>query len=434
MPLTEEPPRSSNRPPKRRRKSNGQFEGEQPPTEQYLNALAKRKNRNARNCALGNRFFDTLLDVVFLNGADQDFIPGDTGIGPLVSLVEKLFKAIYLPTRSERSLRVRCRYFGFVTGKQQSDLPWLTIRDANNPNGKGAPRRVFKGRRFPKLSRQATEIRDLWRWIHAAGESAILAVGTAEQVYEVFRQTFLTYQAVDGRYLYAGYPPQRNARSRTPSRPLGPASGSGSGEHAPLSVFVPGAQGAVPREREAERQSNLVVNGDEIQESRGGGNTSTEDASRSSSQAQRAQGDGADSHTAHPPEPIAVANPPVQPSNQDRSVASYISRAIETARDDRLFYLLCTVVDDGSTCKLDCVASALLEKGKNGELRLSTLMQDVLQYAKSKHFGITDVRDHRVRRERIVSNVELLKKARLCFGLSSYDYMKWEDFNRGRTG
>lgn len=123
----------------------------------------------------------------------------------------------------------------------------------------------------------------------------------------------------------------------------------------------------------------------------------------------------------------------IPPSEEDRIRVALTCQMLKTVCDDRLFFLLCRIDDDNSDCKLDCFAGGLLEKTKDGSLKVLSLMKDVLQYAHSKHFGFKDAMEHHERRQRI-PNVQMLKKARLVLNKRTYESMDWKDFAPTQEG
>lgn len=117
----------------RLRGRNGKFVRDKPPSSPLLRKLNRRKEREVINASVGDRLFDGLLDVLFLEGYKDDWIPGDAKLGPLAIIPERLFKGSYLPNQSERLQRSINRFFLYEAGRKQTNLAWKTVRDGSDP-------------------------------------------------------------------------------------------------------------------------------------------------------------------------------------------------------------------------------------------------------------------------------------------------------------
>lgn len=180
--------------------------------------VERQRNYKHRNAQTAEDLFEKLLEVVFLPGTDNDFIPAAAGEGPLVLLVEDLLKVKFLLCRYKRSCQVRAYYFcqDNLPMRLQDQLPSMLIRQANNPDGKRLRKAVYKKRRFPKLGRQASEAKKIWEWLDYATRKKTLKIADLNAAFEVFRSVINSYRYVEGVGAYVGYPSL--GRSSTRSR------------------------------------------------------------------------------------------------------------------------------------------------------------------------------------------------------------------------
>lgn len=170
----------------------------------------RRKRRAFLNMETGTKLFEQLLDVVFLQGTSDDWIPGLANSGPLFVIAERLMKKSYLPSAAFRLRMTLNRHFNDDLEKQQKHLPSLWVKPAERTNQQGFRVRVFKARRLPRLSRQATEIKNVMRWVEKAESLSVLKPSSAEEAYEVLRQILSSYKCCeDGKWRYEGYPSEK---------------------------------------------------------------------------------------------------------------------------------------------------------------------------------------------------------------------------------
>lgn len=170
----------------------------------------RRKRRAFLNMETGKKLFEQLLDVVFLEGTSDDWIPGLANSGPLFVIAERLMKKSYLPSAAFRLRMTLNRHFNDDSEKQQKHLPSLWVKPAEKTNQQGFRVRVFKARRLPRLSRQATEVKNVMRWVEKAESLSVLKPSSTEEAYEVLRQILSSYKCCeDGKWRYEGYPSEK---------------------------------------------------------------------------------------------------------------------------------------------------------------------------------------------------------------------------------
>lgn len=364
--------------------------------------------------------FQKLLDVLFLRAQDDSlspfegtdsrkhWIPGDARAGPLISLPEELIKRSYLPSRIERCSRTISMYFFPDKNKKQTDLPWQTVRELKSGRERGVRKRVFKGRRLPMLDRRSTEMKMVRFWCDEAFKVNILKaeLKCPLDAYNVFLKHISTYRFAHGEWRYDGYP-----ALKTRTIPLAPPSGreEANEAHRHGQVLERGlSSDGTEQAIEAETNHNTLGLLQEV-----ASNPPAIDVSDMGASA---------THDANPTELP-------QPNEEDEMRLVELRKIFGMASNNRLFFLLCKIGDEERDCQIRCVARALLEKCKEGIIRVDIILREALEYAALQNSrSVLNRREFRVRQHRILMNVRILKKARECLKLRPYECMDWKEF------
>lgn len=242
----------------RLRSTDGRFASRLPSRTSQLHVWRERK-RVLEGRQFGRALYERLLDVMFLPGIpgdDKEWIMTQTGVGPIPTIISKLFRPKFKISPSLQARLKRTRYFNGAI-KKSSELPRMYIFASDDPSQTSYRRRVYKGRRLPKLSRQTTGMDPVRDWINYAIEQQALADPDTERAYDTFRQVLESHTLVNGQSAYPGYPSHenegRNARQSVPSTDsnelegneaaIAPPSIAEQANEHPRHVSAPGASG-----------------------------------------------------------------------------------------------------------------------------------------------------------------------------------------------
>lgn len=185
------------------RGSNGRFRSLNQ-SSASLEQIRREKERRKQLREFGEGLFELFLDVMFLPGSTEDFVIAQSGFGPIPYIVKNLFKSKYRVCPLTQSRLTMFRYFNGAR-RTACGLPRMNIFASDDPTRKKYRRRVYRGRRHPKVSRQTAEIQPLRDWIRLAkSRNAILV--SEEEAYEIVRCSLETHTTVNGQGSYAGYP------------------------------------------------------------------------------------------------------------------------------------------------------------------------------------------------------------------------------------
>lgn len=365
---------------------------------QSAEQCARKKNLRGACKSVGMDLFEKLLDVGFLLGERNDcVIAASSGNGAYARIVEDIFKQKYrVPPLIQYQL-TRTRYYNGAVSKSADNLPRMFISDTL---GKRCRVRIFRGRRFPKITRQATDMKGIWDWISCALSRNVLRNSNRAEVYDIIRGHLDDFNVV-GKRTKANYPSRPVAEQRS--------------EH------DSGAES--PPETDPTRPE---VNGDTAVEGLPACPPAEEVPSAETTVAHEERNNAGQEFTPTTEDraPELPVSPPIFSGN-DLLLLSMVDKAIETAENDQLFLFLCRVDDENSECKIGLVAGRLLDRVKKQGTKVSALVMDVLKYGHEKHSGVSDIMEYHRLRERIHANVEMLKHARAWLGLRPYEQMQW---------
>lgn len=393
----------------RRRDINGQFLSSNADFQAVSNASKKRKARAARNQELGAKAFEELLEVVFLEGEGTegrrrvDWISGEARKGPLADLVKLLFKASFRPSCKMRIKMCLLLYFQGNPRKKQGDLCLRTMRPYGSNNKDGVRIRVFIGRRLPKLTSAAIEMKRVSNWIEQWIGRGVLNVVTFNAAFDIFSQIFSSYKLENGQYRYIDYPVK--PKSGSPS--AGGNSATNSRDYSP-----PQMHAETLHEAQRPAQNILHPNTPLCQCQ----NNAISILNSGSSEA---------GHSIAPPADISELQwTPLEVKKREQCV-----RIFNTAEDSRLFYFACSAEDEnGDADELGCYAPEMIRRSQNGEIEFTAVMADILHYSIDKRRTTPLTTEQIIRKARVSRNVQMLKKARRILGKMSY-----EDMVRNKT-
>lgn len=324
----------------------------------------RRRKREVRQ--FGQALFERLLDVMFLPGNDREWIMTQTGVGPLPSIIAKLLRPKFKLSPSMQANLTRLRYFNGAN-KKSSDLPRMYVFASDDPSRRSYRRRVYKARRFPRLSRQVTDIDPLREWIKIAIENEALSETDPEKAYEIFRQALETHTLVDGQSAYVGYP-SPECEHRNPLQ-----STSSTNIHVrDVNETAEEGQGSEQPRNEGHEESDLVEN----QVGSSGNDASLQVQARAAEQ---------NDHGDHRGNMEAAESSSLEGQGRvdvfqwNAKCQAVLHRVFETARNDKVFRYLCKISERSTDSKIGLVAGGILETFSESYLTKYPLLADLLE-------------------------------------------------------
>lgn len=120
---------------------------------------------------------------------------------------EGIFRLKFIMGRNYRSINLQNIYHdnGFLG--HPIDLTRMNVRDAANPTGRPSRVKVYRFRRLPAHTRQASEMRPPMDWLQKIGDKGALRMSWRD-AFGVFLEAIRSYRYVtDGEARYIGFPP-----------------------------------------------------------------------------------------------------------------------------------------------------------------------------------------------------------------------------------
>lgn len=150
--------------------------------------------------------FEGYVRVFFVVGEKRDFVPSSSRSGPFVLVYEGIMKPVFLFGRYQRSKILRTIYNNTETLERPAEVVRIRTRDAAKPDSSRFRIEVYRYRRLPYLTRQASEMDPLIAWLQSAEKMGALKV-SRDDALEICIAAIRNYRYLsDCEAAYIGYP------------------------------------------------------------------------------------------------------------------------------------------------------------------------------------------------------------------------------------
>lgn len=414
-------------------------------------------------------FFRGYVRVFFISGDRRDFVPFSCRSGPFVSVFERIIKPKFVVGRNDRSVMLQGTYRNDGILGLPTELTRISVKDPGAADGRSSRIKVYRFRRLPALTREASEIRPLITWLQEVENHGALSIPWKDAL-KVCVNAIGSYKYVSAQEAgYIGFPvfsrnsgsPSRRSTGShraidgaTPSLDVERESGADPSRGAevqnstapPPSVERENAPQASARSEGDNRgpetgscsqcvENNAVVGGTVVTTTeplveRGPGSSCTfvggESDGPTSSGAPASRAANARSIpdlAACGSESVAVTQEHIQGGPND-TMLRYMMHFLDLVHCDDLFMVLNMLFDDRLQSKFHIIVGTFREKCTDNGVRVPYLVRIILAYAHGKVFKPSGA-EQAERELCLRSALSSFVKVRELYGLKSYDEMRW---------